>query len=354
MANSPKMRTLVLITSILCTVLFSVLLACPASLLAQGPNLIQNPGFEPPYVLLPNKENCAVASPWVAWYQQGTPEEATQGYRLAPEYKAAFRSDFPGNRVRNGELSQQYFHSYGNFEAGVLQQVRNIPVGAKLRFELWGMTWSCDREAKGNCGGATSGDPSPMHFRIGIDPTGETNVFSPNIVWSEEQNAYDNWTLFQVEAVARNSSVTVFVYTYPTYRSQDNNVYLDDASLVVVAPPPAPTRRPTNTPAPTPVPTDTPLPTNTPVPTATPVPTNVPLPTCPPTAVAQAVPTCQPCPPTEVPKPVPTCPPAAIPTPEPVSLVGQLTTGNGLMVSLAGLLAIIAAFAIGFAIGRRK
>ena len=137
--------------------------------LAQGPNLLQNPGFEAPYALIPGKPNCAVATQWVDWWKDGDAYETSMGYRLAPEYKAAIRADVPGNRVRNGSLAQQWFHSYGNFEAGVYQQVRNVTVGSKVRFELWGMTWSCDREDKGNCGGATSGDPSPMHVRIGSD-----------------------------------------------------------------------------------------------------------------------------------------------------------------------------------------
>lgn len=338
-----NIRTWQWMVSLLFCIALSVLGVRPAPALAQGPNLIQNPGFEQPYAILPDKENCAIAAPWVAWWIQGTPEENNQGYRLAPEYKAATRADFPGNRVRNGELAQQYFHSFGNFQAGVLQQVANIPVGARLQFEIWGMTWSCDDESRGNCSGATSGDPSPMHFRIGIDPTGGGDVFSSNIIWSEEQNAYDSWHLFQVEAVARNTTVTVFVYTYPDYRSQDNNVYLDDASLEVVSPPPTATLRPTSTPTATPVPTETPLPTDTPLPTETP------LPTCPPTMVAQAIPTCAPCPPTEAPRPVPT----AIPTLAP-SLLSQLTSTDGWMLSLAALLAVIGAFAIGFAMGRGK
>jgi hypothetical protein len=345
-----KIRTWLWMASVVCCIVFSLSETDPAPALAQGPNLIQNPGFEQPYAILPGKENCAIAAPWVSWWIQGTPEENKKGYRLAPEYKAAIRADYPGNRVRSGELAQQYFHSFGNFQAGVLQQVPNIEVGARLRFEIWGMTWSCDSESKGNCSHATSGDPSPMHFRVGIDPTGGGDVFSSNIVWSEEQNAYDTWHQFQAEAVARNSTVTVFVYTYPDYRSQDNNVYLDDASLVVLSPPPTATRRPTSTPTATPVPTETPLPTDTPLPTETPLPTRTPLPTCPPTMVAQAIPTCPACPPTEVPKP----PPTAIPISVPPSVLSQLTSGEGRMLSLAALLAVLGAFAIGFALGRNK
>ncbi len=335
-------RPMLALMLVLCLVV-----AGPLPARADGPNLIQNPGFERPYVPLPKKENCAVASPWVAWFREGTQQEVSQGYRFAPEYKAAFRADYPGNRVRNGELAQQWFHSYGNFEAGVLQQVSNIPVGAKLRFEIWGMSWSCDKESSGRCGGAVSYNGSPMHFKIGIDPTGGGEPFSPAIIWSEENNAYDAWNKFQVEAVAEKSTVTVYVYSYPTYRSQDNNIYLDDASLVVVASPPAPTRKPTA------VPTFTPLPSPTAVPpTVAPPPTAVPPPTSlPPTAAP--VPTNPPAP-TSAPKPCPTCPPVVIPTPATVSLAQQLTSGQGLLVLLAGLLAIVIALVVGMALGRRK
>jgi len=325
-------------------VLLSLLVTRPLPVRAEGPNLIQNPSFELPYVLLPNKENCAVASPWVAWFREGIPSETSQGYRLAPEYKAAIRADYPGNRVRSGDLSQQWFHSYGNFEAGVLQQVSNIAVGAKVRFEIWILAWSCDKEAKGNCDKATSGDPSPMHLKVGIDPTGGGEPFSPAIVWAEEKDAYDAWTKFEVEAVAQKSTVTVYVYSYPTYRSQDNNVYVDDASLVVVAAPPKPTSKPTVEPTFTPLPSPTSVPpTAVPVPTSVP-PTAVPPPTSvPPTAV-----------PTSAPKPCPTCPPVVIPTAVTTSLTQQLTSGQGLFVLLAGLAAIVIAFVVGMTLGRRK
>ena len=341
MAHSCATRNTHLILICLCIVLWPFLVMRSVPVLAQSPNLLQNPGFERPYVApLANKENCFVAAPWVPWYIEGSREEASQGYRLAPEYKAAFRSDFPGNRVRSGELAQQYFHSFGNFQAGVLQQVHDIPVGARLRFELWGMTWSCDKEAKGNCGGATSGDPSPMHFRVGIDPTGGGDVFSPAIVWSPEQNAYDDWHFFQVEAVAQNSTVRVFVYTYPDYRSQDNNVYLDDASLMIIAPPPTATRRPTKAPTFTATPTESLTPTNTP--TATLSPTSTPTVTAPPTRT-----------PTTTFTPAPTASATATPTVARLSLLAQSISGHGLLI-FVGLVAVIIAFCIGILMGRRS
>ena len=322
------------------------LLFLPGAALAQGPNLLQNPSFEHPFVTsIPGKENCLIAVPWLAWYIEGSPEETSQGYRLAPEYKPATWADSPGNRVHSGELAQQYFHSYGNFQAGVFQVVHNVQPGARYRFELWGMTWSCGDEKKGNCPGATSGDPSPMHLRIGIDPTGGTDALSPAIVWSAEQNAYDSWHHFAVEAVAQHSTITAFVYSYPDYRSQDNNVYLDDASLVMVAPPPTPTPRPTNTPTITP----TPRPTNTPTATPTPTATFTPTPTHTPTLTPTTTPTHTP---TLTPTATPTHTPVPTPTPEP-TLVERLASGPGAFAVLGGA-AVVVWVAVGMVMWRRR
>ena len=267
--------------SVLCLLIFLGPLLAALPVAADGPNLLQNPGFEQPFAAsIPGKENCLIAVPWLAWFVVGPSERTSQGYLLVPEYKMSTRNDAPFNRVHSGDLAQQYFHSFGNFQAGVYQVVQKVTPGALLRLQMWGFTWSCDNESKGNCGNNTSGDPSPMHLRIGIDPTGGTDPFSPNIVWSAEVNAWDTWTLLQIEATAVNSTITVFAYSYPDYRSQDNNVYLDDASLVELAPPA------TNTP----VPTDTPQASPTPKATKTPVPSNTPAPTAKPAASATAAP----------------------------------------------------------------
>jgi hypothetical protein len=279
-AVKPNLRYRALVLCLLTFLLTSLLLAA-LPVAADGPNLLQNPGFEQPFAAsIPGKENCLIAVPWLAWYVQGPPERTSQGFLLAPEYKMSTRNDAPFNRVHGGDLAQQYFHSFGTFQAGVYQVVQKVTPGALLHLQIWGLTWSCNSESKGNCGNNTSGDPSPMHLRIGIDPTGGTDPFSPNIVWSAEVNAWDTWTLLQIEATAVNSTITVFAYSYPDYRSQDNNVYLDDASLVEVAPPATDT----------PVPTDTPQASPTAQATKTPVPTNTPKPTVAPVATATTVP----------------------------------------------------------------
>lgn len=257
--------------------------AVPLGGVAQGPNLLANPSFEPPYVTsIPGKDNCFIANGWTAWYIEGTREETMQGYLHAPEYKGATRQDFPYDRVHGGDTAQQWFRSFATYKAGVYQVVPNIAPGGRYRFSAWVMIWSCHYDSdkdKKNCQGARSGNPSPMRIRVGIDPKGGTDPFSASVVWSPEGDPVDAWQLFQVEAVAQASQMTVFVYSNPEFRNRNNDVYVDDASLVMVAPPPTPKPKPTNTPAPTATPTATPEPTATPTPeaTATPLPTPTPV-----------------------------------------------------------------------------
>jgi len=111
-----------------------------------------------------------------------------------------------------------------------------------------------------------------MHTRVGIDPYGGTNPWSPNIVWSPEINAYDQWTLFSVDAVAQAGTVTVFTHSHADWFDSvfrnANDVYVDDGSLIVLGETPQPEMSPTATPEPTETP-DPSKPTSTPSPTST-------------------------------------------------------------------------------------
>jgi len=125
------------------------------------------------------------------------------------------------------------------------------------------------------------------------------------------KESFDVWELFTVETVARANRVTVFTRSRPHFAIQHNDVYVDEASLVIVdqaaatiaprgtlvaaqvgatgtpeATSPA-TRRPTRTPRPTVTPTPTTTPTATP--TLTPTPTATSTSTLTPTATLPAV-----------------------------------------------------------------
>jgi hypothetical protein len=90
-------------------------------------------------------------------------------------------------------------------------------------------------------------------MRIGIDPTGGTNVYGPSIIWSDFLQPFDQYQRFSVTAQAQGDSITVFTYSAPSvnpnspdYGFKHTDVYWDNAALIVVGagsaavpPPPA-------------------------------------------------------------------------------------------------------------------
>ena len=49
------------------------------------------------------------------------------------------------------------------------------------------------------------------------------------------QESYDKFSLFTIETVAKSNVVTVYTRSQPVYALQHNDVYVDNASLVVVS-----------------------------------------------------------------------------------------------------------------------
>jgi LysM repeat protein len=272
-------------------------LAVPASVMSPamaqaGPtNLLVNGDFEawdwnsPGWPYQDGIPEVQVAPGWRAYYVDNAPQGVSMPENWKrPEFRDVKSSEY-SYRVRSGLLAQKYFTFGGQHIAGLYQQVGNITPGTQLRFTIYMQTWSCmpSATAWNICPtGHGSNSPSPMHTRVGIDPVGGTNPWAPTVVWSPEINAYDQWTQFQVEAVAAASTVTVFTYSYPDWFDDvfrvHNDVYVDDGSLIAlnevpVAATPVPTEevatpQPTNTPDPS-QPTPTPADTATPAPTPT-------------------------------------------------------------------------------------
>jgi LysM repeat protein len=286
--------------------LSTLLAAVPASVMTPvmaqtGPtNLLVNGDFEawdwtnPGWPFQNGIPEVQIAPGWRAFHVDRAPEGVSmpQNWKR-PEFRDVKAAEYP-YRVRSGLLAQKYFTFGGQHIAGLYQQVGNITPGTQLRFTIYMQTWSCMPSATqwNDCPtGHLSNSPSPMHTRVGIDPVGGTNPWSPTIVWSPEIDAYDQWTRFQVEAVAGASTVTVFTYSYPDWNDHvfriHNDVYVDDGSLIalnqvpVVETPVPPEPEATPDPSqPTPIPADTatPAPTATAGPTATPAATPTPRP----------------------------------------------------------------------------
>lgn len=211
-------------------------------------NLLTNPGFESPFTkqcchtesnFPPNTliDEVQVPQGWYGWWRE--PDSAPQyparcDIQYAPPNCIAFHRPewreaglYP-DRVRTGLNAQKYFTFWSIHEAGMYQRVTSVKAGQKLRFTVYMMAWSTDKAEV-----PVSSGQQTMNLKVGIDPYGGTDPFSPNIVWSKAGDSYDVYGQFSVEAVAQKNAVTVFTYSRPIYPIQHNDVYVDDAALVV-------------------------------------------------------------------------------------------------------------------------
>ncbi len=165
-----------------------------------------------------------VAQGWNPWFFQ----EPGNPYSREPEF-----GQLNGRQRHGGERAERWFNNYGIHDAGLWQQV-NVPVGSYLVFSIWAISWSSARDVWA---------VSDSHYNkwVGIDPTGGTDPFSPNIVWSEVNREMDDWVQLSVSAVAKAGTVTVFVRGKPDWAVKHNDIIVDDAVLTydpAGAPPP--------------------------------------------------------------------------------------------------------------------
>lgn len=265
------MKSMKAASSGLLILILVVTLLLPSGVAAQQTsNLLKNPGFEGDYEIqcsfpggkpwiavpcdgpLPSRpwQTARMAPGWAAWWQMPSNDRSAKDYFEnypstcgkpapsdcvpwhMPEYKDTRSSPQDPPRIRSGENSQMYFTFWSIHEGGVYQVVEGVRPGLALRFSIYLEVWSATK-----LGGL---EPNPhfsfgqtgMHVKIGIDPTGGDDPWSRDIVWSPEQDAYDQFTRFEVQAVARSTKVTVFTYSRPENPMEHNDVYLDDAELV--------------------------------------------------------------------------------------------------------------------------
>jgi hypothetical protein len=211
-------------------------------------NLLANGDFEipPPWPWQDDMSEIQVAPGWRAWYLDQPPSYVvrpvfcngldSECYWTQPEFRPVSFAGYPW-RVCSGSYAQKYF-SYGRMhEAGLMQRVAGITPGTPLRFSVYMEAWMCNDFVQACDGGRKSQNPTTMHLKVGIDPTGGTDPFSANIVWSGEGNSFDRFTQFSVEATAQSNAVTVFTHSRPEwidFPRMNNDIYVDDAALTIV------------------------------------------------------------------------------------------------------------------------
>jgi hypothetical protein len=193
---------------------------CPAG----GTDLLTNGGFEGQFEPFGAFVELNRAKGWFPWWKDGESN-------LRPEFKPAEIATAP-NRIHGGSTAQQYFKSHGMFKAGLYQPVLNIQPGVRLQFSAYGQAWSCQEFSM--CPDATSVNPAKMLMRVGIDPTGATHFEANTVVWSEYFNPLDQFQVACIEAVAQADKVTVYLWASPDGPRQNQDIYWDDAKLVIL------------------------------------------------------------------------------------------------------------------------
>lgn len=267
---------------------------------SQDTNLLQNPGFEPPFRTVDGNPPREVADGWSAWHLLDDQLVSSVG-SPQPEYAPA--SSDPTPRVRGGEEAQKIFSTFSTNVGGVFQRVsEGISPQTEYQFTVYGWVWSASGDDP-----AVSDSDANVTIEVGIDPTGGTDFESEDIVWSLPDEQYDAFNPYTVVATSTSNALTVFVRVSILETKFNSVVYLDDAELLSTAPvlPPdevmvevtevvaeAAQAEMTEAPAAEQMPTNAAEPTATPLPTvpAEPTATATPLPTAEPTIVSELAP----------------------------------------------------------------
>ena len=190
---------------------------------AQGGELLQDPGFEGPYVNR-GRATLNTSSAWNLWLADGPHGEEWQN-------RADKVVAFPHNsepEKRSGNSSQNLDGGFVTFTAAVYQQV-SVQPNTNLTGSVYARLKTCNiAPGSDNCGSAVE---SGAYVRVGIDPNGGTDPNSPSIIWSGHIMPHDRWDQAVVSATSAGGSVTMFIYVTQAWPSDLNKVWFDDASL---------------------------------------------------------------------------------------------------------------------------
>ena len=199
---------------------------------AQGENLLQDPGFDGPYV---NRGRSTLNTPaaWPLWADAPSGHEwqgRTDLIFAFPHTTAPQVLSFPSSLNING--------GFVTFNAGVFQQVA-VPNRANLQGSVMAWIQTCNSRDANNvfsgqpCGSSAA---SEAFVRVSVDPNGGTDPYAPAIIWGPWIAPHDRWEQATVNATANGSAVTFFIATTQSWPADFNNRWFDNASLTVGGP----------------------------------------------------------------------------------------------------------------------
>jgi uncharacterized protein YraI len=203
---------------LLSLVLVFIVLLCVVPVSAQATNLLQNPGFDSETFTLISTD------PLDPYTTYNAPLGWWGGIVFSPHdafWMNVHPNGFPhsGGFKRSGTFSYNMGRGGATFTAYLYQQVSVAP-----NTDVQGGAW------------AFLENKSDGRARVGIDPTGATDPFSANVVWSPFSGALYQWNYMSVDAHASAGGVvTLYLYATQTQPSDPNGVYWDEAFLNGIA-----------------------------------------------------------------------------------------------------------------------
>jgi LysM repeat protein len=206
-------------------------LAITSTVTAQDGNLLQQSGFDDGYTGR-GRSDLNIPGAWGLWLA-----DAPRDYEWQNRTDHVFAFPHrPSPEKRSGDAALNISGGYITFAAAVFQQV-GVTQGSNVEGSAWARLHTCNlprndkHEINGdNCGSAVE---SGAFTKVGIDPNGGTDPNDTDIVWSANARPHDRYDQMVVSATATGPVVTIFLYTTQTSPSDLNNVYWDDASLVI-------------------------------------------------------------------------------------------------------------------------
>lgn len=211
------------------TLIAAALVMVPTAAQAQSGNLLQNPGFEPPYT---SDQQAAGWERYRITIEKPTDASALQ-YSVSANFSAETDSSgkFP-ELIHGGEASQHIGQQQDPWIGGVKQTVGNIPAGSQVVFCAFNRIYANNDKY----GKSPSVNGYEGRSQVGIFPDGGATVDTAGIAWSGVANPHDNWQQICTPTVTVGGSGIVTVFTrndWRGYAAVHLDSWWDDASLTI-------------------------------------------------------------------------------------------------------------------------